>query len=231
MNKIFLVGLIFFQQLCFATYYSQCGQDRFVYEKYFQNNQGGVFVDIGAHNGIKYSNTYFLEKEKGWKGICIEPIPERFAELQSCRDCVCIQGCISDIEGISQLLMVSSPVVDTEMLSGLLHKYDNRHLERVKREIIRNGGSYQLIDVQCYILNDLLENNGIAHVDFLSIDTEGGEFDIISSIDFARFRIDVITVEDNYRDPRFIPYLTEKGYTYVTHLDQDLIFVRNDIQR
>lgn len=180
MNKFFLTLFVFFHQFCFATYYSQCGQDQYVNEQIFKNLQGGVFVDIGAHNGITFSNTYFFEKERGWKGICIEPIPARFAELKACRDCLCIEGCISDINGISQLLMVSSNRVDTEMLSGLLHKYEPKHLERVKREVSIYGNTYETIDVQCYILNDLLEQNGIIHVNYLSIDTEGGN--LISSL-------------------------------------------------
>ena len=152
----------------------------------------------------------------------------RFAELKANRNCICVQGCVADIDTVSQLLMVSSPNVNTEMLSGLLHKYDPRHLERVKIEIARFGGSYQIIDVQCYLLNDLLEKNGMAHINFLSIDTEGGEFDIISGIDFSKFKIDLITLEDNYGDPRFIKFLEEKGYILVTRLAQDLLFVHKD---
>jgi len=230
MNKFFLAGFVFFQQICFATYYSQCGQDKYVHEHYFKNCQNGVFIDIGAHNGITYSNTYFFEKEKGWTGICVEPMPQRFAELKISRNCTCIQGCISDINGPSRLLMVSSPFVNTEMLSGLFHKYDPRHLERVKFEIQQTGGSYQIIDVECYVLNELLEKNGITHINFMSIDTEGGEFDILTSIDFTRFKIDVIAIEDNYEDPRFITFLKEKGYIFATKLEQDILFVHQDFQ-
>jgi FkbM family methyltransferase len=230
MNKFFIAIFVFCCQHCSATYYSQIGQDQYINEQLFGNYQGGVFVDIGAHNGVTYSNTYFLEKERGWTGICIEPIPARFEELKACRNCVCVQGCVSDINGISQLLMVSSPVVHTEMLTGLLHTYDPRHLERMKIELFYNGGSYDTIDVQCYKLNDLLEQNGITHVNYLSIDTEGGEFDILASIDFSKFKIDAITVEDNYGDPRFIPFLEEKGFNFVTRLEWDLLFVHKDFQ-
>ncbi len=228
MKKLLLSLCVFINQFGFGNYYSQCQQDQFVNEHFFINLRGGTFLEIGAHNGITYSNTYFFEKELGWRGICVEPMPERFAELQACRNCVCIQGCVADREGLGVLLQVSSPFVNTEMLSGLLDKYDPRHLERVKVEIERFGGSYETIEVQCYLLNDLLEKNGITHLNFLSIDTEGGEFDILSSIDFSNYKIDVITVEDNYGDPRFIPFLKEKGYHYVTLLGQDLIFVHKD---
>jgi hypothetical protein len=50
----------------YGAYYSQVGQDRFIHENYFKELKGGVFVDIGAHNGISYSNTYFFEKELNW---------------------------------------------------------------------------------------------------------------------------------------------------------------------
>ncbi len=225
-----ITGFIFFHQLCFATYYSQCGQDQYVNEHYFKNRRDGVFIEIGTHNGMTYSNTYFFEKELGWTGICVEPLPERFAELRACRSCICIQGCVADTSGVSKLLKVSSPLVNVEMLSGLQHKYDPRHFERMKTEVGTYGGSYQYIDVQCYKLNDLLGKNAITHVNFLSIDTEGGEFDILASIDFSRFKIDVITVEDNYEDSRFISFLGEKGYALVTRLGQDLLFVHKDFK-
>jgi FkbM family methyltransferase len=230
MSKLFIALFIFCCQHCSATYYSQCGQDRYINEELFKDYQGGTFVEIGAHNGVTYSNTYFLEKERGWKGICIEPMPERFAELKACRNCVCVEGCVSDINEISQLLMVSCARNDTEMLSGLLHKYDPRHLERVKNEICAHKGSCKTIDVQCYKLNDLLEQNGITHVNYLSIDTEGGEFDILSSIDFSKFKIDAITVEDNYGDPRLTSFLEEKGFKFVTHIEWDLLFVHKDFK-
>lgn len=225
-KRCFFVLCLLVSEFGFGAYYSQCKQDKFVNERFFKNYQEGVFVDIGAHNGMTYSNTYFFEKELGWKGICIEPMPERFAELRGCRSCICVQGCISDREGVDQFLMVTSPFVNTEMLSGLLHKYDPRHLERVDIECRLTGGSYQVIDVQCYLLNKLLEENNITHINFLSIDTEGGEFEILSSIDFSKFIIDVITVENNYNDPRYVPFLEEKGYDFITSLAQDFLFVR-----
>ena len=206
------------------AYQSQCGQDRFVHENYFFFRKNGVFVDIGAHDGVSLSNTYFFEKELDWTGICVEPMPEIFERLKANRSAVCIQGCISDQVGSKQFLQISGPV---EMLSGLLDKYDPRHLDRINRELLGEGGYSELIDVQCYLLNDLLEEHGIDHINFLSVDTEGGEFEILSSIDFSRVKIDVITVENNYHDPRFIPFLSEKGFHFIQSLEQDMIFLNN----
>jgi hypothetical protein len=86
-------------------YYSQSQQDKFLYEKFFKDKKDGVFVEIGAYNGIVYSNTKFFE-ELGWSGICIEPIEDVFKELKKNRKAICIQGCISNKKGKSKFLRV-----------------------------------------------------------------------------------------------------------------------------
>lgn len=228
--KILIVLFFSVSTHCFATYYSQCEQDQFVHENFFWETKSGIFVEIGAHNGITYSNTYFFEKEMGWTGICAEPIPEVYTQLAANRNCICIQGCITDHSGPAEFVRVFSPLVNCEMLSGIFDKYDPRHIARVQFEIFLYGGKYEIIEVGCYLLMDVLKKNQITHVNFLSIDTEGGEFDILESIDFDHCKIDVITVEDNYEDLRFLSFLKEKGYQFVTRLDQDLIFVHRDFQ-
>jgi hypothetical protein len=63
-------------------YYSQIRQDRYI-DFFFSKKRNGVFVDIGANDGVTLSNTYFLEKERHWTGICIEPIPSSFEKLKA----------------------------------------------------------------------------------------------------------------------------------------------------
>lgn len=220
---IALLMSILIPTFCMAEYYSQCMQDQFVHENYFLNKRDGVFIDIGAHDGISLSNTYFFEKNLGWKGICIEPIPEVFAALQGNRTCSCLQGCIgAKNERGAPFLRISGPL---EMFSGLINKYDPQHLSRIERELKEYGGTCKLIKVDCYRLNDLLEMNGLTHVDFMSIDTEGGELEILKSIDFDKFQIDVITVENNYKDPELACFMLSKNYAHVRSLEWDELFV------
>ena len=68
-------------------YKSQHKQDEFVVN-YFKGKKNGVFVDIGAHDGITLSNTYVLEKELGWTGICVEPMDHEYKKLTECRNCI-----------------------------------------------------------------------------------------------------------------------------------------------
>jgi hypothetical protein len=110
------------------------------------------------------------------------------------------------------------------MLSGLYDNYDLKHLERIKNEQETYGGSTEFLEVQLYKLNDLLEKHNLFHVDYLTIDTEGNELDILKSIDFERFYIDVIDVESNYDDGPLLSFLTSKGYQKKKKLGCDYIF-------
>lgn len=210
---------------CFGAFHSQCGQDRYVYENFFYGKRKGVFVDIGAHNGIRLSNTYFFEKEQGWSGICVEPLPEIFAELQENRKCILVKGCISDKPGIAQFFRINGGKENLEMLSGLLDKYDPRHKQRIQKSIRGKEVDCEIINVPCYLLGDLLDEHEITHINFLSLDTEGGELDILQTIDFDLYQIDVIAVENNYNDPNFLSFLNSKGFTLATTLEMDMLFV------
>lgn len=201
-------------------FYSQFQQDQYVYENFFKNKQNGIFVDIGAHDGITLNNTYFFEKSLGWTGICVEPIPDVYKRLKKNRSCLCIQGCIYDKRESVPFLKISGWA---EMLSGIVENYDPQHINRIQKEIEMNGGQSTVINMKCYNLTKLLLDNHIQHVDYLSIDTEGGELGILQSIDFSRIDIDVIEVENNYGQP-FQAFLEPKGYKKVCELGPDEIY-------
>jgi FkbM family methyltransferase len=209
---------------CSATYYSQCGQDQFINESFFKNLRNGVFVDIGAHDGVSLSNTYFFENELDWTGICIEPIPEVFAKLKENRKCPCIRACISLEDNVTKdFFCIKGPF---EMLSGLVDQYDIRHAELIQKLLEGSkDSSFEIIKVDCFNLNRLLADMEISHIHLLSLDTEGGEFEIIQNLDFSKYQIDVITVEDNYRNQNFIPFLESRGFNFIISLHQDLVFV------
>jgi len=71
------------------NFYSRAGQDQFLFENFFRGKRDGVFVDAGARDGEKFSNSLFFERTLGWRGLCIEPLPEAFARLAAHRKCAC----------------------------------------------------------------------------------------------------------------------------------------------
>jgi len=204
------------------SYYSQFEQDRFVNHRFFKDRTDGFFVDIGAFDGVTYSNSLFFEEELGWDGICIEPVPEVFALLEQRRSCQLVNAAVSDREGTAAFLHVE----DIPELSGLIADYDPQHVERIESELSEIDGSCSAIEVPCLVLGDLLDERGVTRVDFLSIDTEGNELKILESIDFDRFEIDVIAVENNYGDPEIYRLLKNQGYRRVARLTCDEIYKR-----
>jgi FkbM family methyltransferase len=219
---VFFSVAIFVNSTEIGPFYSQYEQDQFVYNNFFRDKRDGIFVDIGAHNGVTINNTKFFEDSLNWTGVCIEPIPDIFEQLQRNRKAICIQGCIAKQEGTAQFIKFSGGYYG-EMFSGLSDSYAVSSFEYFKKE----GLQYEIIDVRCYLLNNILEKNGIYHIDYLSIDTEGAELDILKSIDFKKFDIDVIGVENNTNTPKIARFLAYKGYAFQMHVGVDDIFKKN----
>lgn len=205
-----------------ADYTSQFGQDNWLNEHVFKNKENGVFVDIGARDGKSFNNTDFFEKNLNWSGICVEPQPEFFQKLKSYRNCLCVEGGISEQEEVKDFLKIDGY---SEMLSGFVEKYDPRHLNRIQEETATHGGEKHLLKVQTFNINNLLEQSNVSTVDLLSLDTEGGELDILKSLDFEKFHIKVIDVENNYDDFHFPAFLETKGYKKIARLGCDEIYI------
>ncbi|GAA6139392.1 hypothetical protein NBRC116583_31390 [Arenicella sp. 4NH20-0111] len=206
-------------------YVSQCGQDKWVLESLFGHEKVGTFVDIGANDGVTFSNTFRLEKA-GWNGIAIEPLPIIYSRLKSNRSCITVNGCIAPTSGVEHFRAISGY---SEMLSGLVKEYDSRHSERIKKELKHHGGEEEIIEVDCYNLNDLLADNSIKTVDYLSIDVEGMELKILQSIDFTRTEVKCIGVENNYSDYRIPRYLTNKGFIFHSIVGDDEFYVKPEL--
>jgi len=204
-------------------YYGQYQQDKYL-DQLFKKKTKGVFIDIGAHDGLTFSNSLFFEKERNWTGTCFEPIPEIFQKLNEARTCVKVNGCISEKTGVEKFLRVRGEFVDTEMLSGLVNKYDPRHLERIDREIKQYGGSKEEIEVKCYNINDLLSENKFNHVDFFTIDTEGNEMSILKTINFKAFDIDILLVENNYQTKEMNDFMVSQGYKRIKKIGHDEVY-------
>lgn len=221
---------LFFLLLTFslsATKYSgQANQDEFVHKHFFRHQKTGFFCDIGAHDGKTFSNTYFFEKYLGWKGICFEPLPHLFDKLIECRDCICKNVCVSAKEGLVHFIHVDSC---DEMLSGIAATFDRAYLDIVVRDTREFGGACNIIQLPSVRLMRILAEHQITEIDFLSLDTEGSELEILKTIDFDVIKIKVITVENNHGENALRDFLISKGYTFLTRLHVDDVFYRKDL--
>src|ERR1700743_3764427 len=129
------------------------------------NTPRGIFVDIGAHDGITGSNTFFFEA-LGWAGICFEPIPELFQQLSSNRKCILKQMALSDKIGEAYFKRIKG---HSEMLSGLVDEYSPEHLSRIEQEFAEHVQEEEIIKVKTSTFNKEVL---FQHIDILSIDVE-----------------------------------------------------------
>ncbi len=206
-----------------TKFYSQVGQDKYVYETFFKNKKNGFFLDIGAHDGIEKSNSYFFEKILNWNGICVEPIPEIFQKLKINRECICVQAGISDMNGTSIFWKIDGY---SEMLSGLEENYNELHKQRILKEISQYGGNLTEIEINVLDINTLLKNYNVSNVDYCTIDVEGSEEKILSVFDSKNFDINVFTVENNYQSKSIRNLMRSKGYKLHSKIDFDDVYVR-----
>ena len=167
-------------------FYSQLGQDCLV-DTFLKHKENGVYVEIGVGNGKELSNTYYFEKYRGWKGVLCEPAKQFHDSIKKQREAVLVENAVYKASG-AKLNFVES--VNNGELSGLAGFGSVSETE--KSEI----KSYEVTTVT---FNEICEKYISGHViDYLSIDTEGSEYEILSSIDFTKYSVSCITVEHNY---------------------------------
>jgi FkbM family methyltransferase len=171
---------------------AQLRQDIFALkESGFKRN--GFFVEFGATNGISLSNTYMLEMEFSWSGILVEPARIWAKSLQKNRpnaiiETLCVWARSNDYLVFNEAYQPELSTI--KAFSGLDHLKSAR----------KAGKTYS---VKTISLMDLLEKNRAPkYIDYLSIDTEGSEYEILRNFDFNQYTFGVISVEHNFTEQR-----------------------------
>ena len=208
-----------------AGYFSQYGQDVLLDRLLTPATcPEPTFVDVGAHDGVTFSNTCFLERRRGWSGICIEPNPDVFGDLSANRTCDCHQVAIGSQSGRAEFRRVDGY---GQMLSGLEATHDRRHRRRIEAAVRQHGGGFRTDWVDVSRLDDLLSAHGVERFELLCIDVEGGELEVIASIDLDAFGVEMVVVENNYGSSSIMRALEDQGFRLLLHVAQDEIYVRS----
>jgi FkbM family methyltransferase len=182
---------------------SQLGQDLFVLsEMDFKTN--GYFVDFGATNGVDLSNSYLLEKEFGWNGIVAEPARRWHKELKNNRNCHIETSCVWRDS--------NATLTFNETRLGEFSTIDSYSSSDDSNQLRKNGKKYNVSTISLVDLLDKYDAPG--KIDYLSIDTEGSEFEILKNFDFNKYQFAVITCEHNFALEResIFSLLTQNGY-------------------
>lgn len=200
--------------------YSQEGED-LILERLFEKQNGGFYIDVGAHHPRRFSNTYLFYK-RGWHGINIEPNPHALKLFQRHRrrDINLGYG-VADTEGQLSYFMFNEPALNS--------------FDRILSEQ-RQGNRYRIIDTKTIAvrrLSGILEEfmPGQTHIDFMSIDVEGYDLQVLKSSDWARFRPTCVLVESPGFDlgtPRGEPihsFLDQQNYALFAKTFNTLLYL------
>jgi FkbM family methyltransferase len=209
-------------------FYSQNGEDYLLWE-FFAGKKDGFYVDIGAFDGMHLSNTLTFEL-MGWQGVCVEPNPEMFELCRRNRThAVCLnEACLGSTESgkvsffVDEMGLLSSVFKNEEKLHDIKERYRKRGLV---------FSHPKEIEVNTCTLNEILVRYAPNKhtVDFVSIDTEGSELDIVRGIDFQNYDIRVLVIEfDKTSQSELADVLRKKGgYLLSRKTLHNLVFVKN----
>lgn len=185
---------------------SQLGQD--VLALSMTGTSGsGYFVEFGATNGLDLSNTFLLEKHFGWSGIVSEPAKRWHSSLSENRSCLIDYRCVWSTTG-DEIEFAETSVGELSTISKFVDSDTNGVL---RKEV--NMYTVDTVSLEELLLHHQAPN----YIDFISIDTEGSEFEILSSFDFSRYRFGVVCVEHNFTENRekLNELLVSNGYTQI----------------
>ena len=171
-------------------------------DKLFKNKENGFFIELGANDGVTQSNTAFFEKSRGWTGILIEPSIMGYELcLKNRPNSICFNyACVSNDYKED---FVYGDFEQNSLMASI-------HGERC--------GSNILTRVKAVTLEHVLDSHNISNIDFLSLDTEGYELNILKGVNIDKYRPNYMLIEIYKKDyNNIILFLKEKNYSLISN--------------
>jgi FkbM family methyltransferase len=192
------------------------------------NYDDGYFVELGANNGVDQSNTLYFENYRNWRGALVEPTPHNFLACKKarsaasrvfCNACTAF-GYLEKFVDIAYSNLMSTPLgLDSDLEDPMAHA-------ALGKQFLAATDENFVFGALAIPLNKLLEKAGApAIIDFLSLDVEGAELDVLRGVDHNKFRFKYICIESRSRE-RLESYLKDNGYVLLEKLTvHDYLFV------
>jgi FkbM family methyltransferase len=200
---------------------SQWFQDYFAAEHLFAGKRGGVFLDCGGSFPKKHNNTWLLETAYGWSGLAFEPQSEITALWAAERQTPCLPIALGDKTGSVELHV---PFEGTHSHSM------GASLDPGAAGPVNAGGAIRLDtrSVDMRRLDDVLRENAVSRVDFMSLDIEGCEIPALDGLDLNAVPVSALSIENNRsaEEKRALrTYMAGRGYCYFARLGIDDVFL------
>ena len=214
--------LIIFR-LGFHVFFGGKKQDEWVAKDIFKLKKKGFFIDLASTDGIHQNNTYVLEKRLNWSGICIEPNASFFNRLKKNRNCICVNSVVSKNESNVKFF-------ENGGIGGIIgDKYDNNYQKRSallsKKKNFRKIKNYR----STTLLSILKKFNAPKTIDYLSLDVEGSEEEILKKFPFKKYKFLTLTIE---RPSKSLNKLLFKNkYLFVKNYKVDTFYIHKSLQK
>lgn len=197
----------------------------------FLNFNDGYYIELGANDGISISNTYYFEKNKNWNGLLIEPILHKYLDCKknrSKKNKFFCTACVSfDFkEKFVKLLYSNLMTIPQNLESDIKDKFNHANFSNTQRkkqeEVVEFYAKARTLD------SILLDSNAPNLIDFLSIDVEGAEIEVIKGINFKNYKFRYILIESRNIHP-ISEFLSQKSYKLIEKITHhDYLFGLND---
>ena len=212
-------------------YYSQCQEDIFLNENIFKNKKNGVYIELGALDGILFSNTKFFEDSLNWNGILIEPHPETFKLLQINRP---NNFLFNNLVSCHKEPLEFRYFIDgaASAVSGVENSLSQHHFDTYfeGNNHWNNSFPQNKIFIKPISLTEIVRSTNLTHIDLLSLDVEGHEYEVLKSWDFS-VPIDIILIEtlgvQPEKDELCREILIKNNYKFITKYQHNEIFSLN----
>ena len=184
---------------------SQCGQDKIV-SRLLKGQRNGYFLDLAANDATYLSNTYLLEKDLGWRGLCVEPNPTYWPRLAQRKGCTVVAAVVGDAIGeeVQFVMHENARAASGGIVDG--DRFDNKQ-ERPKT-------SAKPMKLFTTTLADILARFDVpTTIDYFSLDVEGAEYFIMKNFPFDRYTVKLFTIERPKQE--LIDLLYNHGYEYL----------------
>ena len=191
-------------------YKSQLGEDARLEELFapwLHTLKGrGTYVELGAMDGVRYSNTYMFAKKYGWKGWLFEPVPEMYASLKKNRpESECFNCCLGSTEG-------SIDLIGTNEVAGI-----NSLISEGFREKWHQNSPVRTVPMRR--MDSIIKSSDVQGIDLLSLDVEGAELEVLQGMDpGVKFHFIIIEAVERWNrqaNEHCRSLLRERGYTFV----------------
>jgi len=184
--------------------HGQFAEDR-ILQEIFGDRAEGYCVEVGAYDGRTGSATYPFEK-RGWQCLLVEPIPALVEEIRRHRASTVVNCAVSDREGTATFFVAEN----VEQMSTLDLTAD--HLEWIEQV----GGAVKEITVRTATLDSLLAEAAFPEIQFITIDVEGHEMEVLEGFTLETHRPRIVIIEDNSinGDRRVARHMSDRGYVH-----------------